>query len=180
MTLAESWAGLRKAWLGFKIAKANNDALLMTHYATFIRKVQIEMGIQVTELDPDILAPNIFDEPGDNETDGSHFYQEYPSDDIFTQEPDYDTIMDDARSSIDDRHESISAPRENIFGSSLTSPRNACMIPECLNQTKQRWNPTKVEECMLRRVAYTSFQKGIGLDDMKRLKIWKCTMKYKK
>ena len=77
MTLAESWAGLRKAWLGFKIAKANNDALLMTHYATFIRKVQIEMGIQVTEFDPDILAPNIFDEPVDNETDGSRAYQEY-------------------------------------------------------------------------------------------------------
>ena len=50
----------------------------MTHYATFIRKVQIEMGIQVTEFDPDILAPNIFDEPVDNETDGSHAYQELP------------------------------------------------------------------------------------------------------
>jgi hypothetical protein len=147
MTLAESWAGLRKAWLGFKIAKANNDALLMTHYATFIRKVQIEMGIQVTEFDPDILAPNIFDEPVDNEADGSHFYQEYPSDDIFTQEPDYDTIMDDARSSIDDRHESISAPRENIFGSSLTSPRNACM-----HSRVSKPNKAKVESDKSRRM----------------------------
>ena len=55
VTVAESWGGLRKAWLGFKIAHANKDTLLMTHYATFIRKVQTEMGIQVTQFDPDIL-----------------------------------------------------------------------------------------------------------------------------
>lgn len=147
MTLAESWGGLRKAWLGFKIANANNDALLMTHYATFIRKVQIEMGIQVTEFDPNILAPDIFDEPVDNETERSHAYQEYPSDDVITQEPDYDKIMDDARSSIENRHESISAPRENIFGSSLTSPRNACM-----HSRVSKPNKAKVEADKSRRM----------------------------
>ena len=119
----------------------------MTHYATFIRKVQIEMGIQVTEFDPNILASNIFDEPVDNETEKSHAYHEYPSDDITTQEPDYDKIIDDARSSIDDRHESISAPRENIFGRSLTSPRNACM-----HSRVSKPNKAKVEADKSRRI----------------------------
>ena len=73
--------------------------------------------------------------------------KQYPSDDIFTQEPDYDTIMDDARSSIDDRHESISAPRENIFGSSLTSPRNACM-----HSRVSKPNKAKVESDKSRRM----------------------------
>ena len=79
MTLAESWAGLRKAWLGFKIAKANNDALLMTHYATFIRKVQIEMGIQVTEFDPDILDESKNEIGGDYARDVSDFSHRYCS-----------------------------------------------------------------------------------------------------
>jgi hypothetical protein len=131
-TVAESWGGLRKAWLGFKIALANHDAALMTHYASFIRKVQMEMGIQVTEFDPDIL-----DEAVDNETEtvGSRTYQSYPFDPT-TQELDYDSIMDDARSNIDDKDEIVSGPRQNIFGSSLTSSRSACLHPRMSKVTK--------------------------------------------
>ena len=53
--LASLWAALRKAWLGFKIAFSNGDTALMTHYASFITKVQTEMGIEVTDFDPVIL-----------------------------------------------------------------------------------------------------------------------------
>jgi hypothetical protein len=35
--------------------------------------------------------------------------------------------MDDARSNIDDKDEIVSGPRQNIFGSSLTSRRSACL-----------------------------------------------------
>ena len=54
-TLAESWAALRKAWLGFKIARSNDDGALMTHYASFIIKVQMEMGIPTTVFEPNII-----------------------------------------------------------------------------------------------------------------------------
>ena len=50
-TLAESWAGLRKAWLGFKISKSNDDMENMRYYARIIRKLQLEMGIRVTHFD---------------------------------------------------------------------------------------------------------------------------------
>ena len=54
-TLAQSWAALRKAWLGFKIARSNGDTALVTYYASFIIKVQMEMGLQATTFDSDIL-----------------------------------------------------------------------------------------------------------------------------
>lgn len=126
MTVAESWGGLRKAWLGFKIALANNNALLMTHYATFIRKVQTEMGIQVTEFDPGII-----DDVDDNETETIAPYEASTSSDSTAQEHpvDYDSMMEDARCNIDRKHETIAVPRQNIFESSLSNSRNACLYP---------------------------------------------------
>jgi isopentenyldiphosphate isomerase len=152
-TVAESWGALRKAWLGFKIALANHDAALMTHYASFIRKVQIEMGIQVTEFDLDILVPDILDEPVDNETErmSSYAYQKASSDHITDQELDYDSIMENARSNIDDRHEIISAPRQNIFGSSLTSPRNACLHSRVSKASKAKLEADKSRKIHVRR-----------------------------
>jgi hypothetical protein len=152
-TVAESWGGLRKAWLGFKIALANHDAALMTHYASFIRKVQIEMGIQVTEFDPDILVPDILDEPVDNETETvrSYAYQKASSDQITDQELDYDSIMENARSNIDDRYEIISAPRQNIFGSSPASPRNACLHPRVSKASKATVEADKNRTIHVRR-----------------------------
>lgn len=151
MTVAESWGGLRKAWLGFKIALANHDAALMTHYATFIRKVQIEMGIEVTKFDPDILDPDLLDEPVDNETVWDYTYQKYPSDHTTAQELDYDSIMEDARGNIDDRHEIISAPRQNIFGGSLTSPRHACWHSRVSKTSKVKVKPDKSRTIDVRR-----------------------------
>jgi len=54
-TVAESWAALRKCWLGFKIAHANGDSSLKKDYARMITKIQTEMGIAVTEFDEDII-----------------------------------------------------------------------------------------------------------------------------
>ena len=54
-TIAASWAALRKAWLGFKIANSNNDTQKKRHYSRIIRKLQLEMGIGKTHFDLDIL-----------------------------------------------------------------------------------------------------------------------------
>jgi len=54
-TIAASWAALRKAWLGFKIANSNDDIQKKRHYSRIIRKLQLEMGIGKTHFDLDIL-----------------------------------------------------------------------------------------------------------------------------
>jgi hypothetical protein len=54
-TVAESWAALRKSWLGFKIARSNFDTIRATEYASIITKLQVEMGIPPTNFDADIL-----------------------------------------------------------------------------------------------------------------------------
>lgn len=54
-TVAESWAALRKSWLGFKISYSNSDSIRATEYASIITKIQVEMGIPTTNFDPDIL-----------------------------------------------------------------------------------------------------------------------------
>jgi hypothetical protein len=43
----QSWGALRKAWKGYRIAKVHNDNTKMTEYATKIRKIQGELGINV-------------------------------------------------------------------------------------------------------------------------------------
>ena len=54
-TVAESWAALRKSWLGFKISCSNSDSIRATQYASIITKIQFEMGIPTTNFDPNIL-----------------------------------------------------------------------------------------------------------------------------
>ena len=43
----QSWGALRKAWKGYRIAKVQDDNSKMAEYATKIRKIQGELGIQV-------------------------------------------------------------------------------------------------------------------------------------
>ena len=57
-TIAESWAALRKCWLGFDITKDQGDKDGMAEYANRIRKMQAEMGIKPTNFDSDILDEN--------------------------------------------------------------------------------------------------------------------------
>jgi hypothetical protein len=57
-TLAASWAALRKCWLGFNIAKSQNNILRMQEFAYRIRKIQNQMGIKPTDFDQDIIDEN--------------------------------------------------------------------------------------------------------------------------
>lgn len=54
-TLGNSWGALRKAWHGFKIAHNNGDVDTMRKYASIIRKLQLEMAIELTPFDSDLL-----------------------------------------------------------------------------------------------------------------------------
>lgn len=123
MTLAESWAGLRKSWLGFKIALSNGDTVLMTHYASFIRRVQTEMGIEVTEFDS-----NILDEQDSYEQAGNCICEIHDVSQVILEEksPDHDAIIEDARSKMIDDYDGIRVPRQTIFAGHKTSSENLC------------------------------------------------------
>lgn len=112
-TVAESWGGLRRSWLGFKIAHSNGDSEMMTHYASFIKKVHTELGIQVTQFDSDIL-----DNHDLNETDTCMYSEQIPEEKIVEEErcSDYDTIMEEARTRMNGITNRVAGPREVIFG----------------------------------------------------------------
>ena len=121
-TLAQSWAALRKAWLGFKIARSNGDTALMTYYASFIIKVQMEMGMQTTTFDSDILPLDFC--PTDCEImDRSCFDEKFVENECTIEEddPDYDSFMADARSKVNHKAEVMTQPRQNIFDKSKKS-----------------------------------------------------------
>lgn len=117
-TVAQSWAALRKAWLGFKIARSNGHTNLMSYYASFITKVQREMGIEVTNFDSDILEEEL-DEVTDN-----CFYKKQVKSEVMIEEDDldYDSMMNDAYEKTNCEKYPISSPRENIFDRSETYP----------------------------------------------------------
>ena len=46
----QSWGALRKAWNGYMFAKVHNVNTKMTEYATKIRKIQGELGINVASF----------------------------------------------------------------------------------------------------------------------------------
>jgi hypothetical protein len=102
-TIAESWAALRKSWLGFEIAKSNNNSALMSMYAGIIRKVQREMGIQQTIFDMEILEDQALGDEGDEgaDTDGSFCRNNLPNDvEVNTTSIDYDAILGEARTEL--------------------------------------------------------------------------------
>ena len=107
-TLAQSWGALRKAWLGFKIAHSNGDYFKMREYALIIRKLQFQMGIQVTIFDEsllneqdeiDLVVHNV-----ESERECKQENHEYPENDPI-YEHDGDVIM----------HTPIPDPRHEIF-----------------------------------------------------------------
>ncbi len=49
-TEAQTWAALKKAWKGYKIAKAQNDTEKKEEYAKRIRTLQRELGLKETEF----------------------------------------------------------------------------------------------------------------------------------
>jgi len=52
-TIGQTWGALRKSWKGYKIAKVQGDRPKMTEYATKIRKLQGELGVQQASF-PDL------------------------------------------------------------------------------------------------------------------------------
>lgn len=46
----QTWGALRKAWKGYRIAKAQDDKKKMQEYATRIRALQAELGIPQTDF----------------------------------------------------------------------------------------------------------------------------------
>jgi len=49
-TKAQTWGALKKAWKGYKIAKAQNDRKKMLEYAKRIRTLQKELGLEVSKF----------------------------------------------------------------------------------------------------------------------------------
>jgi len=49
-TTGQSWGALRKAWKGYRIAKVQSDDVKMREYATKIRKIQTELGVNVASF----------------------------------------------------------------------------------------------------------------------------------
>ena len=52
-TIGQTWGALRKSWKGYKIAKVQSDRTKMIEYATKIRKLQGELGVQQASF-PDL------------------------------------------------------------------------------------------------------------------------------
>ena len=144
-SVGESWAALRKAWLGFKVAFSNDDTGLMTHYATFITKVQREMGIQVTHFDPAILDVEAIDEIPQR-----RFYKKQPETGVRLEEKslDYDSVMEKARTLTKTKSLNIAPPRPNIFNRPKDSCWNSLQEKKDYSQQKivTRTRSTKIDE----------------------------------
>lgn len=113
-SVAESWAALRKSWLGFKIANANADTERMAEYASYIRKVQLEMGLSVTNFDPWILE----DQQLESNDEANHEYAANQEENILEEKPEdgYDEIMYEAGREL--KRTSCDAPRDRLFDGS--------------------------------------------------------------
>jgi hypothetical protein len=106
-----------ESWLASAILKPSQALRRPPHDCATVLP---QGNFQVTKFDPEIL-----DEPEDSETIRACDYEQ-PSDQIAGQELDYDSIMENARGHLDDKHEKISEPRQNLFSNSRTGSRNAC------------------------------------------------------
>jgi len=114
-TIAQSWAALRKCWLGFYITKDQGDKDGMIEFAYRIRKIQAEMGIQSTNFDPEILdentairidalyrkSPSALNEPVKNGEEST----------LESNDFDYSQIMNEENNS----SQNMPAPRQEIF-----------------------------------------------------------------
>jgi hypothetical protein len=123
-TIAQSWAALRKSWLGFNISHCNGDWSGMSKYAYQIRKLQLQMGIQLTDFDPAILGAPVDDE---NEDEYEEEVQE-GANDITNEEvstPDYDEIMEESRMNLKGEQASRTGPRDEIFAKTAPKGENS-------------------------------------------------------
>jgi hypothetical protein len=123
-TIAQSWAAIRRSWLGFKIAKSRGDTDKMAYYAAFILKVQSQMGIGKTAFDSAIL-----DEQNVNKISRSCSFKKQPENRVRLEErtPDYDSMMEKARSFTNTKSLNIGPPGQNVF---YRSRRSCTYLPQ--------------------------------------------------
>jgi hypothetical protein len=124
-TLAQSWDALRKCWKGFYISRSQNNSDGMSEYASRIRKLQLEMGIQVTKFDDDILGElhlNQIQQDTDEDEIQHKNVRVAPKMinscryvPLKERAPDYDDVMDKSSQIIGTKDLARPSPREDIF-----------------------------------------------------------------
>lgn len=127
-TVAESWAALRKCWLGFYIRKSQGDTIWMAEYAKRIRKLQAEMGINPTKFDSNILDENtalLIDQSYRKSPTQLDGIQDGEQPTVESEEMDYEQIM--AAPTIN--NENPPSPRQEIFTTRLSRRNNSCPSP---------------------------------------------------
>jgi hypothetical protein len=114
----ESWAALRRSWLGFKIAHSRGDMAKMKYYAAFIHKVQKELGIGLTVFEPGLLdyeeRTNSEGQPdtpnAEDAEDRSLTIANSVSESDMESLPDFEEIMTNVSANI-----AVPEPRQEIF-----------------------------------------------------------------
>jgi len=131
-TVGESWGALRRSWLGFKIAVGKGDRALMKHYASFIVRVQVEMGIPITKFDSDLLdaqaAKLVYDNGLVQGNDGSIGIQENTDRDsaVREREMDYDGLLNADLMEQDNQPRQFTPPRSSVFTKFESRIENSC------------------------------------------------------
>jgi hypothetical protein len=126
-TVKESWAALRKSWLGFMIAHGNGDIAKMKHYATFIHKVQHEMGIGLTVFDDGLLDDQDMTTsmvPSDTDNAKGQIFavtDKSTQNDEDESLPDFEEIMSNGPNIV-----AVPDPREEIFVAYEDRSQNSC------------------------------------------------------
>jgi|GEM_PF-426878 len=145
-TIAQSWAAIRRSWLGFKIAKSRGDTDKMAYYAAFILKVQSQMGIGKTAFDSAIL-----DEQNVNKISRSCSFKKQPENRVRLEErtPDYDSMMEKARSFTNTKSLDIGPPGQNVF---YRSRRSCTYLPQ---EKKDNLKPEIASQIMTVEKNYT-------------------------
>jgi hypothetical protein len=115
-TIEESWAALRKSWLGFEIAHSNGDSGRMSRYAYQITKLQRQLGIEVTKFHEGLLDEQTLEEI-DEELSG-YTTEVDLGDSIEERSLDYDGMMDEAHKRIGCQYQVAPAPPERSFAKS--------------------------------------------------------------
>lgn len=127
-TIAESWAALRKSWLGFYITKSQGDLIEMAEYAKRIRKIQAQMGINPTNFDSNILDENtalLIDQSYRKSATQLNGIQDGEQPTVESDEIDYEQIMGAPTANNENRP----SPRQEIFTTRLSRRNNSCPSP---------------------------------------------------
>lgn len=125
-TIAESWAALRKCWLGFYITKSQDDVEGMKEFAYRIRRIQAELDIKPTDFDTDILDQDTvirIDSLYRKSSKSSNDEDNTVGTNAESNEMDYSYMMD--VDEIESSLESMPAPRQDIF----TRTEKSCPSP---------------------------------------------------